>query len=582
MPKAWKLKEKIPADVAQNYEGFPPLLAQLLYNRKLKGREEIEEFLAPEYERLHSPFLFLDMQKAVDRIWQAIGNNQKIVVYGDYDADAVTANAVLRQTFKYLNHDNVASYIPDRFSEGYGVNLEAVKKIKAEGAAVIITVDCGTNSTEVAEWCQANEVDFIITDHHEIIGPHPKAYALINPKNPEDAYPYHEITGVGVAFKLAAGMLSRKEKVISRLEPSPPTPLPKGEGGSAKYVYGYEKWLLDLVAIGTVADCHSLIGENRILVKFGLKVLQKTRWPGLKALIKSARLDILKQIFDTYTLGFVIAPRLNAAGRLEHANIALDLLLEENPMNAETKAAELENINLRRQETTQRILSDAKEQALLLSDRKVLVIMSADWHKGVVGLVAGRLAEEFYKPAIVLQIDGGEATGSARTAGDFNIVEALKHASEHLTRFGGHTQAAGLSLLPENYEIFYQSILEYADKHLPESREPVLELETEIFEKDLTLNTFEEISVLEPFGIGNPRPKFLLKNAQVLSQRQVGTEGKHLQMQLQIGESIIPAIAFSFHPLPEGSTIDLACEVLLDGWNGRRQLKLKVVDLRKI
>ena len=575
MSKIWKLKEKISVKQAPKYEKFGAFLGQLLYNRELEEESEIKDFLSPEYTKLPDPFLFQDMNKAAERIWKAVEAGEKMVIYGDYDADAVTANAVLRQTFKLLGAD-VTSYIPDRFSEGYGVNLEALKKIKNQGAKVIITVDCGTNSVEAAQFCKESGIDFIITDHHEIIGALPAAFALINPKNDFDNYPHREITGVGVAFKLACAILKN----------------PKSEILNPKLKPGAEKWLLDLVAIGTVADCHSLLGENRILVKYGLKVLEKTRWVGLRALIKSAGLlaegtpsnpkGVLawKKAPDTYTLGFVIAPRLNAAGRLEHADIALDLLLEEHLDDAKVKAEKLEKINSRRQEATQRILSEAKERALLLSDRKVLVIMSDDWHKGVVGLVAGRLAEDFYKPTIVLQAEGEEATGSARTVGNFNVVEALKYASDHLVRFGGHKQAAGLTLRTENFEIFYQTILEYAEKQEGEPAGPILELEAELTAEDLTLQTFELVSALEPFGVGNPRPKFLIRNARVISQRQVGGEGKHLQMQIEVGETSISAIAFNFRPMEGSEIFDVACELIQDGWNGRRQLKLRVVDVR--
>ncbi len=416
MPKIWKLKSQIPEDVAEKLSEYAKFVKQLLFNRGLLKKDEVDIFLDSKYENLHSPFLFKDMEKAVERIWQAIENKEKICIYGDYDADAVTANAVLGQTFKFLGVE-VSSYIPDRFTEGYGVNLEALSKIKDQGSKIIITVDCGTNSLDAVEFCAANNIDFIITDHHEIIGETPKAYALINPKNPDDTYPYREITGVGVAFKLACGLLSKKDKVTSSMsyrnflsqehhqpknirDPEQGKELdPGSEAGMAhkEYTGGYEKWLLDLVAIGTVADCHSLMGENRLLVKYGLKVLAKTKWIGLKALMEEAGLDPLTKILDTYSLGFVIAPRLNAAGRLEHAGIALDLLLETDPVLAKQKAQNLEAINTRRQGLTASVLSEAREQVLMLKDRKVLVLMGEGWPKGIMGLVAGKIAEEEQK-----------------------------------------------------------------------------------------------------------------------------------------------------------------------------------------
>jgi single-stranded-DNA-specific exonuclease len=574
MGKVWKLKPKVSEEFCTKFPEFGALGAQLLYNRNLFEKAEIEEFLNTKYEGLHSPFLFKDMQKAVDRIWKAIDEGQKICIYGDYDADAVTANAVLQQTFRYLGTE-VESYIPDRFTEGYGVNLDALLKIKDQGSKIIITVDCGTNSVDAAEFCKENGMDLIITDHHEIIGGLPDAYALINPKNPNDNYPYKEITGVGVAFKLACGILNSDKRIETR------------EKDGTK---GWEKWLLDLVAIGTVADCHSLMGENRILVKYGLKVLQKTKWTGLKALMRTAGLleetlgGVSRQL-DTYSLGFVIAPRLNAAGRLKHADIALHLLMEKDPIKATEKALELELINKERQVHTERILSEAREQAVFYDDRKVLVLLGEDWPKGIVGLVAGKLADEFSKPVIVMEKGETESTGSARTVGEFNVVEALKYASEHLVRFGGHKQAAGLTLKTASYEIFYQMVLEYADKELTEQDlQHTLYLEAELSESDFQLSTFNLITQFEPFGVGNPKPKFLVQGLELLQIRPVGAKKQHMQFFFQKGNKKIAGIGFNMPYIEKtfkvGDTVDVAAELIEDTWNGRQGVKLRVVDVR--
>ncbi|MDR3643184.1 MAG: single-stranded-DNA-specific exonuclease RecJ [Candidatus Doudnabacteria bacterium] len=581
MAADWKTKPEMPEGIFGVVNDLPRLLLQLLFNRGLSGEEEARKFIDCKYEGLHDPFLFRDMRRAADRIWEAVEAGEKICIYGDYDADAVTANAVLRQTFGFLGV-TATSYIPDRFTEGYGVNLEALMKIKDEGTKVIITVDCGTNSADAAEFCAANNIDFIITDHHELIGDAPKAYALINPKNPEDTYPYSEITGVGVAFKLACGILSYYDRVTARLWSgtlSTPTMPAK------KYAGGFEKWLLDLVAIGTVADCHSLMGENRILVKYGLKVLEKTRWPGLKAIILSAGLDFKRRPADTYSLGFVIAPRLNAAGRLEHANVALDVLLETDANLAAEKAQKLDLINRRRQDLTERVLSEARERAILLKDRKILALMGEGWAKGVVGLVAGRLAEEFNKPAIILEKLETLSTGSARTAGEFNILEAIKFASAHLEKFGGHKQAAGLSLKPEKFEVFYQQVLIYADANMPREQAPrVLEMEAELLPEDLQLTTYSLVAMMEPFGVDNPKPKFLIKGAQIISARVVGQIGKHLQFRLKAGNKEIAAIYFNAPEFAKhlkiGDTVNVAAELIEDGWNGRREVKLRIVDLK--
>jgi single-stranded-DNA-specific exonuclease len=572
MPKQWKLKAQAPPELLETYPELDPLVVQLLYNRGLTTETQVEHFLAPEYENQHDPFLFRDMAKATDRIWEALFNEEKICIYGDYDADAVTANAVLQQTFRYLGVP-VQSYIPDRFTEGYGLNIEAFEKIKADGATVVVTVDCGTNSVDVAEFCNANGIDLIITDHHEITGDVPESFALINPKNPGDVYPDSQITGVGVAYKFAKALLSHQENVttIKQIE-------------STQFVPGWDKWLLDLVAIGTVADCHSLLGENRILVGLGLKVLAKSKWIGLRQLMLAAGVDVRGNPPDARTLGFSLAPRINAAGRLEHADIALQLLITEDPAQALVLAGSLEVINKRRQDITMRAVSEAGEQVAQIIDRKVLLLTNQDWPKGVVGLIAGRLAEQYKKPVLILERGEIESTGSARTGNNFNIVEALKSSSHLLVKFGGHKQAAGLTVRTEHIELLYASLLDYAEKTNYETEEQILELDSKLSSDKLTLATFEVVANFEPFGIGNPKPIFLMTDGEILKLRTVGKEGAHLQLTLRFGEVIIDAIAFSMgylaNTLTENAIIDVAGELLADEWNGARKLKLRLVDIR--
>lgn len=573
MAKHWQLKNPVPVGILEQFPELSGLQVQLLYNLGLSDPDRVDWFLNPDYHNLYDPFLFSQMQTAVERTWQAITKNEKILIYGDYDADAVTANALLTQTFRYLGV-KVESYIPDRFSEGYGLNLEAFQKIKEQGVNLVITVDCGTNSVAEAEYCQANGIDLIITDHHEITGEIPKAFALVNPKNPEELYPDKQITGVGVAYKFAKALLTDHDKVITQrgIEPS-------------EHIPEWDKWLLDLVAIGTVADCHSLLGENRILVKFGLKVLQKTKWLGLRLLMENAGIDVNKKSPDTVTLGFTIAPRINAAGRLEHANIALDLLTTTDYAEAIELANRIEEINRRRQDITSRLVSEAKEKAENISDRKILVLSDSAWPKGVVGIVAGKLSDFYQKPVIVLERGETESTGSARSARGFDIVAALKATSEHLSRFGGHKEAAGLTLPNEKFDDFYLSLLKYAETHWPEELpEAILEVDAELGEADLSFERYDEIESLEPHGAGNPKPKFLISELTLASFRTVGASQNHLQMQLMYGETLVETIGFGLGfwagQLQAGQNLSVVGELLVDSWNGTKKLKLRIIDLK--
>ncbi len=573
MAKKWIISPNITKEFQDRYPELRRVVLQLLYNRSIKEPQIVDKFLAPDYHNLHSPFLFQEMNLAVDRIWQAILSGEKILVFGDYDADAVTANAVLQQTFRYLGVE-ISSYIPDRFSEGYGLSVEAFQKIKDTGVSLVITVDCGTNSVDVAEFCRDNGIDLIITDHHEITGDIPQAFALVNPKNPNDSYPDNQITGVGVAYKLAKAILSDKDKVILQLGVE-----------ESEYNSEWDKWLLDLVAIGTVADCHSLLGENRILVKFGLKVLTKTKWIGLRQLVENAGLDLKKDRIDSKTLGFTVAPRINAAGRLEHADIALNLLITQDFAEAITQANRLEDINRRRQDLTKRIISEAKEQAEQMLDRKVLVLYNPAWPKGLVGIVAGKLAELYKRPVFVLEKGEVESTGSARTGIEFDLVDCLKSVAEHLAKFGGHKQAAGLTVETSKLEDFYKAVLEYAENNWVEaSSEPTLDLEAQLFAEDLSFETYAEIENLEPFGAENPKPYFAIHNAQVAGFKTVGSDSQHLQLQLQLEDKRIDTIGFNLAYLAPrlslGTELGVAGELIVDSWNGTKKLKMKLLDIQ--
>jgi single-stranded-DNA-specific exonuclease len=561
MKRKWAVKQ-VDHAVKIDLPEYPGLISRLLILRGLTEPEKIEEFLNPEYTRLLDPFIFKQMQKAVDRIWKAIKSKQKIVIYADYDADAITASSVMTLALRRLGA-STDCYIPDRFSEGYGMNLEAIKKIQSDGAGLLITVDCGTNSVAEANLCQELGLDLIITDHHEITGDLPKAFALVNPKNPEDQYPFKYLTGVGVAYKVVQALFSRQEKLDELNIPN-----------------GWEKWLLDLVAIGTVADLQALQSENRIMVHFGLQVLPKTKWPGLKALIDVCKIQGGK--LTTHTLGYLIAPRINAAGRIKHADAAFKLLISEDLEQARVYAKELDELNTHRQTLTEQILSEAREQIMLVSDRKVLLAAGEGWPKGIVGLVAGKLAEEFNKPVLIMDKGPEFSTGSARSHPKFDIVKALVHSKDLLEKFGGHTQAAGFTLASSNIEPFYKKLLEFAE-NLADEPEPLLEVDAEMESKDFNWETHEYLEKFEPFGLGNPRPKFIGRGMQVIDARTVGGEGRHLKLKLLWNGKVVAGIAFKFGflvtQIRANQTLDAVFEMESNEWNGHKDLQVKIIDL---
>lgn len=560
MPKKWSIKQP-KTDFMPAMPEYPRLVSLLLSLKGFTDPRQIEDYLNPEYGKLYDPFLFKDMAKAVERIKQALEKKEKIFIYADYDADAITASSVMTLGLRKLG-GIVECYIPDRFTEGYGMNMDAMRKVSEEGAGLMITVDCGTNSIKEAELCKELGLDLIITDHHEITGDLPDAFALINPKNPTDSYPFKYLTGVGVAFKVIQALFK---------DGAPNTPA------------GWEKWLLDIVSIGTVADLQSLEDENRILVYYGLQVLNKTRWPGVRALIDASKMKPGK--YTTHTLGFVLAPRINAAGRIKHADVAYKMLIADNIQEAQNYALELDALNTHRQQLTERILSEAREQLLPHRDRKVLLAHGADWPKGVVGLVAGKLAEEFGKPVLVM--DRGEefATGSARSHPHFDIVKALIFSKDLLEKYGGHTQAAGFTLKSANIALLYQKLLEFAETLEDGEAEPLLELDAEITSADFNWDNYDYIEKFEPFGFGNPRPKFAGHGLQIVEYRTVGAEGQHLKLRLLWDGKVIDAIGFRFGylagKLNVNSPVSVAFEMEANEWNGRRDLQMKIIDIKQ-
>lgn len=588
MKKKWNVLAEPDKRVADIYKDLNPLVGRLLYNRNIRTKKEVADFLSPEYQSLSDPFRMADVEKAVARVLQAVKEQEKVTIYADYDADAVTSAAVIYRALKQLGLKNLDCYIPDRFSEGYGINVEAIKKIAESKPGLIITVDCGTNSNKEIEQASKLGVDVVVTDHHHITGELPKAVAVINHKR-DDLPELEGLTGVGTAFKLVqalmAVLLPQDYTSFGWNVPESLTTRFSDIRDSQGIQSHWEKWLLDLVAIGTVADCQTIRGDNRVLVKFGLMVLQKTRWPGLVELLRQSG-ALGRDRSDTFLLGFIIAPRLNAASRIQHGELAFKLLVADSNEEARMYAGQLEQLNGHRQRLTERIVSEARAQVELRADEKVVLAVGDEWPKGVVGLVAAKLTEEYNRPSIVLEKSNGVATGSARSIGSFDIVKAFSSASDYLERFGGHSQAAGLTIKPENIDLFYQSILEYAHQNLkPSDLERVLDIDAVIEPSQLGFELLSQVRRLEPFGPGNPVPLFLINNLTVESIKQVGNTGKHLKIQASKAGKVLALIGFNhgfrINGLSVGHRISAVVEISENVWNGRAEVQLKIVDLNK-
>lgn len=535
---------------------FDKILAARGFNAKSKAA-----FLLPDYLQIYDPFLLPDMKKAVERLVSARQKQEKILIYGDYDIDGLTAVALLLDTFAGFGFENVDVFMPNRFVEGYGMTVDAVEQIAKDGAKLIVTVDCGSLSEK--EIIRANElgVDTIVTDHHDAADVQPPAVAVINPKRLDNKYPFIELAGVGVAFKLVQALQTKLEG------------LPIGQ----------EKWLLDLVALGTVCDVVPLIDENRIFTYWGLKVLVKAKRPGLKALMLVAGIDSRK--VNARSLGFGLGPRMNAAGRLETAQYALDMLISNDPIDALEKAQYLDELNISRRVDQAKILKEATIQAEKYTNDSVLVVSGADWNHGIVGIIASKLLEKFKKPVFVLQEMGDEAKGSARSYGDFSVAEALKFCKDIITRGGGHKLAAGVTLPTKNIDKFRKGINEfYKNQKLVNQSSLLLPKADAIAElNELTEELVDLISQLEPFGTGNPQPILQSNNLTVINVRKIGDNGQHIK--LELSDETGQKMQFLAFGAPEhfyveiGTKLSIWYHIDVNEWNGNRSVEGKLLHL---
>ncbi len=563
MQKRWTIRKHNQEEVKflANELKISPIIAALLISRGYETAEKANIFLNPSIEHLHEPYLLRDMDKAVKRILQAVENEEKILVWGDYDVDGTTGTVVVRKALEILGAKS-GFHIPHRFTEGYGVNIPMLEKAKERGYSLIISVDCGIRSFEPIKWAKENGLDFIATDHHLPDDEHglPDAFAVVNPNQSGCEYPDKNLAGVGVAFKLAHALLREKNR--------------------EKLVRGF----LKVVAIGTIADVMNLTGENRAIVSLGLKDLPKAVNYGLKALMEVA--DCTNEM-TSYDIGFRIAPRINAAGRMDEARTIVDLL-EATDFDEARRLAETLNIrNRERQQIQQKITDLAITETVNLTDKKFIVVAGEGWHRGVIGLAASRIADKLYRPTIVLSIENGFAHGSARSIKDYHLLEGLDSCRELFEQYGGHAAAAGMKIKTENIALLQEKLNDHATATLTEEDLiPELKIDAIVSSKTLNLDLVEQLKRFEPFGMGNPKPRFLTKDL-ILTGDPFVMKEKHLKLKLTDAEGKpFEAVWWDGIDKSRGQTlkpksrIELAYTPEANTWNGNTRLQLVVEDLK--
>ncbi len=561
-PKRWQVAPRVSSLVVARFPQLHPLLVQVLYNRGITTPEQAEAFLSPD-ALIGNPFQMHGMNSAVDRLRRAIRAGEAIAVYGDFDVDGVTATVLLVQALQSIGAQ-VKPYIPHRIDEGYGLNIDALTQLKEQGVRVVVTVDCGVRSLDEVAFGKKIGLDMIVTDHHAPGDEPPDSFATINPKQARCPYPFKELSGAGVAFKLAQALL-RAEKQ---------SPLSKHSTPIA------EDALVDLVALGTVADLVPLTGENRALVKRGLAQLRESERPGIQALIRQA--GVKPETIEAGTIGYVLGPRLNAAGRLESALRAYDLLATQYPGEADDLAIKLEETNRERQRLTTEMTLKARDSvADRAEEERLLFVAAPEFPEGIVGLIASRLAEEFYRPSVAVHRGDTESRGSARSISEFNIVAALDACRDLLVRYGGHAMAAGFTVVNEKLAELETRLREIAARALAELElAPTLSVDAEASLSDMNWAVQKALEQLAPFGYGNREPIFLSRNVIVRDARVVGTD--HLRLMLSDGQVVWDAIAFRqanwMEHLPP--RIDVAYQLEARTWNGDARLQLNVKDMR--
>ncbi len=551
----WNLLPPVPAGHPINECGFPPLLTQLMYNRDLTNATQIESFINADKSLSGDPLLMPDIHQAINRVYSGLLSGEKIAVYGDFDVDGITGTAILVQGLKALG-GNVTPYIPHRIREGHGLNSDALDYLRNEGISLVITVDCGVTGIAQVKRAKRQGLDIVITDHHTPLGELPDAVAVVDPKREDSKYPFNELAGVGVAFKFLEALYQGM--------------------GKSEQLGNY----LDLVALGTVADMMPMLGENRYLVKQGLKVICQNPRPGIIEMASLA--GISSDYIGADDISWTLAPRLNAAGRLEHALTSYKLLITDSTKEAQELSTVLEEQNAERQKLTSRSLSKAKEQVLAKGVTSLLIASDPDYPPGIIGLIAGRLSEEFYRPSVVIKVGEKSSNGSCRSIPEFNIVKALNECGGLMSDFGGHARAAGFTMPTKNLSKLEEKLNRMADEQLQGlDLRPKLDIDAAVSLSELGEEAYQSIQRLSPFGIGNPLPTFLSREAEVIDCRTMGNNGGHLRLKLKQNNVQWDAVAFGMGECCKNmhSHIDIVYNLKLERWRGEERLKLHIQDL---
>lgn len=564
MKKKWTIKNKKTKNeiteeyIKQKYK-LKNLIVKIIEQKNFKNEEELKVFLNPTRNDFYDPYLMPDMEKAVSRILKALKNNENITIFGDYDADGITSTTILKRFFHDINKEcNV--YIPNRLKEGYGLNKNAIKKLSEDGTNLIITVDCGITAIEETKYAKELGIDIVITDHHEPGEEIPDAEAVVDCKRKDNKYPFRELAGCGVAFKLTQALCKN---------------LDLNENQALKY--------LDIACVGTISDVVPLVDENRVIVKLGMLLLKQTKNLGLKQIINNAHF----KEFNSMSVAFGITPRINACGRLGHQDEALELFTTDNQEKATELAKKMDEYNIQRQLEEKRIYDEAitllQEETQKNGITNCIVLGHENWNPGVIGIVSSRITEKFYKPSILVCFDKDIAKGSGRSIEGFDLHKALMECDKYLTNYGGHSLAAGLSLNTKDFEKFKNMINEYAEKNIKdEDLIPTINIDLKLEDSQLNIEDVEELKLLEPFGQSNEEPIFMITNLKVVSIKTL-SDGKHLKLYLK-NQNYLDVIGFNLgeraNELKIGDTIDIVGNLNINEFNNTKKVQMLLKDFK--